>query len=886
MEPTTIAPNVSFASWLKHRRNSLDLTRKGLADCVGCSPKTIEKIESGDRRPSRQIVQLLLECLQVPQEDHEALLSRARVVSSQDEGSDGDIVADFTTYGGLPPKSPDRPNNLPAPLTSFVGRAEALEAVQALLQKAEIRLVTLTGPPGIGKTRLSLRIGTSLLRHFKDGVFFVPLAAVRDTKLVGSAIAREFGLRESAGRTLVDVLKVYLREKHLLLILDNFEQVVEASPIVTQLLAAAPNLKIIATSREALHLYGEHNYAVQPLDVPGIAPIKSDGLELSFDTAAVRNAGSYSAVRLFVERASAAEHGFTLSAENAGAVVAICRELDGLPLAIELAAARVAQVPVDDMLSRLHQKLDLLIAGPRDLPPRQRTLRGAIEWSHDLLDGREKVLFRRLSIFAGGATIEAISSVCDPDEQYNIELLPYLQSLSDKSLLEVDRSASGKERFRMLETIHEYALEMLVESGEQEIHQERHAAFFLELARRTEPMLAGPEQGQWLDRLSEEHDNTRAAFSWLLKHDMDACLRLCTALAMFWYRRGHLSEGRLRFMSALENASSVTDDLRGAALNGAGTLTYAQGDYEEAKALYTASLAAHRLAGDKKAIAKALNNLGLIASNQADYEAAQRWYDDSLGLWQELGDKAGIALSLNNRMAVALVQGKYDEARAAAEESVRLRREMGDKAGIASSLGNLAIVLFALGDDQSATRLQEESLVLQRELGIKHGIANCLLNLGELARYRNDNDKAERLCDECLQICLELGDKPGIGNAWTNLGHVAHERGDLDKAESYFRQSVELFRESGDRRSMVQGLVGLAGIAGSRGQLEEAARIIGLADDILEEIGARLYPYERRDYERTVAAVRPELGAEGWDIAWQYGKDRSSGDISELTSGR
>jgi predicted ATPase/transcriptional regulator with XRE-family HTH domain len=867
----------SFSHWLKQRRKLLDLTRNDLARCAGCSPKTIEKIESGERRPSRQVAELLLHCLQVPDEERPGYVLWARKElapggSGLNVKQNQALAAESDTHS---PNTQHTPNNLPVPLTSFIGREDVLGAVRSLLERRDVRLVTLTGPPGIGKTRLSVQAGASLLGSFKDGVFFVPLATVSDTGMVASAVAKELNVRETRGRTLMEALKSHLLEKEALLVLDNFEQIVEAAPLATELLTVAPGVKVLATSREALNVYGEHNYAVPPLRMPDSVGI---GVDRQPMTVPARDALQYEAVRLFVERATAAKNGFDFSEENAAGIVAICSGLDGLPLAIELAAARVAHLSIGEMLSRLQSRLDLLATGPRDVTSRQKTLRGAIEWSYDLLEENERKLFSRLSVFVGGCTREALASVCDlGDEDDSSHAL--VGSLHAKSLVEIGHTTDGQERFRMLQTIREYAWEMLDKSGERDALQARHAACFLSLAETSEPMLAGPEQAAWLDSLSAEHDNLMVALNWLLKHDVEAALRMGAALTIFWYRRGHLSEGRAALSSALSHGEEVAASIRGKALNGAGTLAYAQGDYDEAKLFYTQSLAAQRATGDKKAIARALNNIALIASNQGEYEAALTLYNESMALWEELGDKVGIALSLNNLMVIALAQGDYAGARVTAQRSVELRRETGDKAGLASSLSNLGIVLFALGEDTNAAALQEESLHIRRELGDRHGIANSLLNLGELARYRDDAELAEQLCGQCLQICRELGDKPGICNALVNLGHLAQSRGDLDTAARFFTESMELFREGGDRRGLAQSLVGLAAVAASRGQVESAARLLGAVDATLEGIGSRMYPQERRDYERTLAVVRPQLSDTEWQIAWQHGRELETDDI-------
>ena len=862
--------DASFSQWLRQRRKSLDLTRKSLADCVGCSPKTIEKIEMGERRPSRQIAELLLSCLDVPQQERPDLLLAAR--------GDQAINNGVAVVPAAAARTSHVPSNLPAPLTSFIGRIESLAAIRSLYFGSGARIVTLAGPPGIGKTRLALQAGASLLEDFPDGVYFVPLASLRDKGLIASSIAKELQVRETANRKLIDGLKSFLQEREMLLILDNFEQLVEGASLITELLAAAPGLKALATSRELLHVYGEHIYAVPPLGLPDFDTGRTSGARPGDEATALEQAMHYEAVKLFVERAKAAEHDIAISNDDVRTIIEICRGLDGLPLAIELAAARVGHLPVSDILSRLSSRLDLLDSGPRDRTTRQRTLRGAIEWSHDLLGDKEKRLFRRLSVFMGGCTIEAAATICADERPEHGDLAAVAHSLRDKSLIEGSTRA-GSGRIRMLETIREYAWERLEENGELDSIQKNHAAYFLMLVETAEPMLSGPDQAVWLERLTAEHDNIRAAIDYLLQAEPEAALRLCGATTVFWFRRGHLTEGRAYLLSALKSGVSAPASVRGKGLNGAGVLAYAQGDYDEAKSLYSAGMAAHEEAGDRKAMARTLNNLGLIASNQSNYEAALMLYNDSLEIWKELGDRTSIALSLNNMMGVALAQGNYESARALAQESLDLRRVMGDVAGVASSLGNLGVAVFALGQPGDAVKLQVESLSIRREMGDRHGIAMCLVNLAELARYRGDNEEAERLSMESLDICRELGDKPGICNALFNLGHLAHGQGELERAEAYFGESLEMLQGAGDLRTMAQGLIGMAAVAGSRGHLQRATRLLGAVSAVLDGIGARLYPHELRDYQQIGTSVRSSMDEADWEVAWGEGTNMDLDDI-------
>jgi predicted ATPase/class 3 adenylate cyclase len=483
-------------------------------------------------------------------------------------------------------------NNLPIQPTPLVGREKEVAEVCLRLSRPEVRLLTLTGAGGTGKTRLGLQVAAELTDEFEDGVFFVSLAAISDPELVVPDVAGTLGVKETGGQPLLKSLEYYLREKHILLVLDNFEQVLEAAPMVSELLSAAPNLKVLATSRISLGLYGEYEYSVPPLDLPDLERAPS-----------VERLSQYEAVRLFVERAQAAKADFSVTNENAPAVAEICHRLDGLPLAIELAAARIKLLTPQAMLARLGNRLKLLTGGARDLPERQRTLRGTIRWSYELLEEGEKVLFARLAVFSGGGTLEAIEAICDAEGDLPVDVLDGVSSLVDKSLLRQEEEEGGEPRFVMLETIYEYAREKLENSGEAETIKRAHAEYFLALAEKAEPKLTTAEQGAWLERLETEHDNLRAALSWSLgRKDQELALRLGGALWRFWFLRSHLSEG-LQWLGEVLSLRGGFTALRAKALNGAGDLVWSQGNYDRAKELYEESLALSRQLGDKRGIA-------------------------------------------------------------------------------------------------------------------------------------------------------------------------------------------------------------------------------------------------------------------------------------------
>jgi predicted ATPase len=568
-----------------------------------------------------------------------------------------------------------------------------------------VRLLTLTGPGGVGKTRLGVQVAADLSADFADGVVFVSLAALSDATLVAASIAQAVEVKEVGGQALAATLQEALQDQQLLLLLDNFEQVLAAAPLVAELLAGCLQLKVLATSRAPLRVQGEQEFAVLPLALPAPTPLP--------DPEAL---AQVAAVALFLQRAQDIKPNFALSAQNAGAVVEICRRLDGLPLALELAAARVRLFPPPALLARLSSRLTLLVGGPRDVPARQQTLRATLDWSYSLLTAAERTLFARLAVFVGGRTLEAIEAVCNP--QGDLDVLEGMESLVEKNLLRQEEGVGGEPRLVMLETIHEYARERLEASGEAEEVRRRHAEYFVALAEAAAPELTGPQQGAWLQRLEAEHDNLRAALAWSRQQAAwEVGLRLGGALWRFWFMHGHLSEGRRWLEAVLGGRGAAPAPARATALNGAGMLAYHQGDYGRATALYEEALALKRELGDKGGIAVLLNNLGEVAYAQGDYGRATVLYEESLALRRELSDKGGIALSLRNLGNVAYEQGDYGRARALHEESLALCREIGNKYNAAYCLEGLAAVVCAQGQPERGARLLGAAAALRAGIG-------------------------------------------------------------------------------------------------------------------------------------------------------------------------
>jgi len=602
-------------------------------------------------------------------------------------------------------------NNLPNQLTSFIGRDKEIEAVKSLLAKS--RLLTLTGSGGCGKTRLALQVAADLIEEFADGVWLVELAALSDPSLLPQAVASALGVREEPGRALQQTLSDYLMQKQMLLLMDNCEHLLQACADLAQtLLKQCPHLSLLTTSREALRVAGEQVYRVPSLLAPDPTQLPKEEKEL----AAV--VSEYEAPNLFVERASLQKADFTLTNQNAFAVAWVCHRLDGIPLAIELAAARVSALTVEEINTRLEHRFRLLRGGSRTALPRQQTLQATLDWSYDLLTEQERLLLGRLSVFAGGWGLEAAEAVCSEEPIVAFEVLELLASLVDRSLV-IAAEREGKSRYRLLESIRAYAQERLQQTGEERLWRDRHLDFFLAWAEEAEPYLRGAKQAEWLERLESEQDNLRSALSWCQqdKERAEAGLRLAGFLFRFWEIRGYWSEGREYLQAALSQETAPPKTrARANALNGAGVLAYDQGDYATAHILQEESLAIYRELGDRSGIAASLNNLGNVAKEQGDYAEARVLYEESLAILRELGDKSGIAYSLSNLGNVAWRQGDVAAARALHDESLAIRRELGDKLGIAYTLEGMAALAAGQGQNERAARLWVTAEVLREAI--------------------------------------------------------------------------------------------------------------------------------------------------------------------------
>ena len=758
-----------------------------------------------------------------------------------------------------------RPPSLPAQLNSLIGREREVAEVCTLLRRPEVRLVTLTGPGGIGKTRLGLQVVIDLKDEFAEEVCFVPLAPISDPDLVVPTIAKTLGLAEVGSQPLFSILKEYLQEKPLLLLLDNFEQIVAAAPRLTELLTACPHLKMLVTSRAGLHLTGEHEFPVPPLALPD---------REQFPESEVLS--QYAAVALFTQRAQAVKPDFRVSDANAAAIAEICTRLDGLPLAIELAAARSKLLPPQALLARLERRLQMLTGGPRDAPARQQTLRDTIAWSYHLLDAQEQLLFRRLSVFVGGCTLEAAEAVCGGGDA--IALLDGIGSLIDKNLLQQAEQKGDEPRIMMLETIREYGLECLTVSAEQEATQRVHAAYYLALAEEAALNLTGPEQAVWLERLEQEHDNLRAVIRWSMervREERETALRLGGALWRFWWARGHLREGRSLLERVLSESAEVELSLRAKAVYAAGLLAWYQGDYDQAEALCGESLALYRELGDQQGIAYSLGRLGAVAMVRRNYATARSLFEESLAGHRKIGDKWGVAFMFATLSRLALSQGEEARSHGLLEESLTLFRELGDKENVAWLLLYLAGMVTNRRDYARASSLLQEGLALLREVGNKWGIAYALRLLGQLALSQGDTAQARSRFEESLALFRKLGHRQYVAQLLSLLAGVVAVQGDYTAAYAFYEESLTISKEGGYKKSVATSLEGLAGVGAAQGEPAWAARLWGAAEALREAIGVPMTPGARASYESSVAAARTQLGEAAFADRWAEGRTMS-----------
>jgi predicted ATPase/serine/threonine protein kinase/DNA-binding CsgD family transcriptional regulator len=718
-------------------------------------------------------------------------------------------------------------HNLPSHLTTLIGRKHEIAAACTLLRRPDVRLLTFTGTGGVGKTRLALEVARELVHEFADGVHLVSLAPLSDPAFVIPTIAHSMGLTESGSQPLLERLKTSQRDKQRLLLLDNFEQVITAAPLLAELWEDCPGIKLLVTSREVLRLRAEHQFTVPPLALPDSKRLPDD-----------RSLAHFPAVNLFIQRAQAIKSDFQVTADNAATIAEICLRLDGLPLAIELAAARVKVLSLQALLARLDRRLHVLTGGARDLPERQRTLRNTLAWSYELLTAQEQRLFRGLSVFSGGCTLEAIEAVCAALDDEADHVLEGVASLLDKCLLHQTEQERAEPRFVMLETIREYGLEALVASGEEETTRRAHATYYLALADEAAKEISGTQQAARVQRLERERDNMRAALQWSLEQGeagegMEMALRFSRALADIWIISGRYSEGRTFLKRVLAGSKGNKTSLRAEALNIAAGLAVDQGDFGEAEELSEESLALSRRLEDARGSAASLSLQSNVAWAKDTPIAASSLLEEALTLYRELDDKKGIAQSLYNLGWQAKFRTKYTRARVLLEQALAIQRELGDTMGIARTLHELADTLF---------RDQGDSVTVRSRL------------------------------EESRALFAEVGDKEGTAWVLETLGKLAHTQGDTTIARSRLEDALALYKEIGDQPAMVYLLLDWASRVQARGEFVWAAQLLANGETMRESIGLLLSSVERIIYEQAVATLRAQLGEKGFVSAWAEGQ--------------
>lgn len=793
----------SFGAWLRERRKTLDFSKEALGQRVGCSAATIAKIETGVRRPSQQIAARLAEALEVAQSDHDAFVRWARGVPNQ-------------APKPLSTPAPIVYRGLPVPLTPIIGRDHETQHIVAYLQRAHVRLLTLTGPPGVGKTRLSLEVAQRVAAAFENGVVFVSLAAVHDPAFVLDAIVRTIGAQEQLGASSLDQLVSALSERTMLLVLDNFEHVAAAAQMLVQFLHACPGVTVLATSRSRLWVRGEHHIRVAPLPLPDLRQ-----RELAI--------AQSPAVQLFVQMAQAANTTFELTKENAPDVAAICTRLDGLPLAIELIAAHCDTLQPRVLLAQLDRHV-LASQGPRDLPERQQTLRATLDWSYALLSQAEQRLFNRLGVFVGAWSAEEAAQLCS--DETGDAVMEQIAALAQKSMIQHGPSNSQEPQFTLLETIRGYALAQLEQSGEAEAVRARHANVYSALAQQAAQKLIGNDQQQWANRLRHAHDNLQAAFDWLVEGNIEQAGTLCSALRRFWWMSGSFREGRDWVARVLAKSAHLSPLTHTYVFITDGMLAAAQGKVVEAIAAFETALQLAHAVEDEEAIGIAVHNLGNIL----------------------------------------ISQGEYERGRTLLEAGLAIDRTTGDEWGLAVSLGSLGELCYNQADYAAASAYFHESLAVYRKYGDHNSIAITLNNLGEVARYQHDFPTAQTLLAEGLAVARTHQQQRILPFLLNNLSMVMLHQGDLEQAQHLLHEALQVLEVTGGTHVIATSLVVAALLKQNQGQAFRAATLLGAAHALRTAHGVNVSLGEQAEAEQIGEKLQIDLTSTAFHQAWTDGQ--------------
>ncbi len=789
------------------------------------------------------------------------------------------LSADFPSLSALNARRPLC--NLPSPSTSFVGRAEEIGSICALLHREDVRLLTLLGAAGVGKTRLVLQVASRLAQTaaydpFEDGVVFVALDQVSESEGVIAAIAQALNIQEEKSYPLVESVKTALKERSLLLILDNFEHVVAARKYLVELLTACPLLKIVVTSRSMLHVQAEHIFEVPPLTLPEAEHLSDVGA-----------LSQYASIELFVQRACAVQPNFLLTPANAPVIARLCTRLDGIPLAIELAAARVRRFAPQTLLTQLEQGLAVLSGEAQDMPERQQTLRSAISWSYRLLSGEEQRVFRRLAVFVNGVVREAAEQVCTAVSVLQGSVPDILEALVDKSMLQRRERVQGDEtemgkgetRYWLLQTLREYGLECLAGAGEMETTRAAHAAYFLSWAEQAAPLLSGATQAEELDRLGSEYENLRAALAWLLERTpletarAEEALRLCIALTGFWEIRGYFNEGLTFLARALEASISVEPTRRAQALYEAGVLALMQDDNERAAAFLRESQLLFRESGERAAMAHILSMQGNLARARNAYKLARRMLEEALEIYRQQGDLKRMAATRESLAQVAIAQADYARAISLLEKNLARYNASGERYRAAYPLYLLARAHFlSRGDLTQARLLAEESLALFKAVGNRRLTASVLSLLGQISLAQHEHTRARSLLEEGVDAFKALGDRFGRAEALVALARLTLQEGRLAEAQALYTGSQELLHDTEARELNAACLEGYGELLVAQGEPERAVRLWALAASVRASIVAPIAPVYRVSYVQAIATARERLGEERFRAAWTEGR--------------